>query len=247
MTPRPTRRSAIAGSGVTLTAVALGACAPPNQGEVNAEPTLPPSDGQVTVSYWSWFKDLQKVADVFNESQDRIRVEVTWIPGGDSGGYAKMLSAVAAGAGPDIGHVDMRSVPEFALAGALVDLTRYGFAEQEDQFAPSAINQVKIDSSIWAVPQDYGPVATFYNREVLEGELGLDPPATWEEFYETAGIVSEAGKKLISLDPSDGLGGVLRDRGDRLGGRQEADQPGPFRRLHPDCLGDAVRSHLVPS
>ena len=205
MTPRPTRRSAIAGSGVTLTAVALGACAPPNQGEVNAEPTLPPSDGQVTVSYWSWFKDLQKVADIFNESQDRIRVEVTWIPGGDSGGYAKMLSAVAAGAGPDIGHVDMRSVPEFALAGALVDLTRYGFAEQEDQFAPSAINQVKIDSSIWAVPQDYGPVATFYNREVLEGELGLDPPATWEEFYETAGIVSEAGKKLISLDPSDGF------------------------------------------
>ena len=203
--PRPTRRSAIAGSGAALTAAALGACAPPNHGEVNTQATVPPSDGPVTLTYWSWFKDLQKVADIFNETQGRIRVEVTWIPGGDSGGYAKMLSAVAAGGGPDIGHVDMRSVPEFALAGALVDLSRYGFSEHEGQFAPSAISQVKIGDSLWAVPQDYGPVATFYNREVLEGELGLAVPATWEEFYETAGIVSEAGKSLISLDPSDGF------------------------------------------
>lgn len=95
-------------------------------------------------------------------------------------------------------------MPEFALAGALVDLTRYGFAEQADAFDPGAISQVKVGDSYWAVPQDTGPVATFYNREVLEDELGLQAPATWDEFRETAGIVSEAGKKLISLDPSDG-------------------------------------------
>nr|WP_245354187.1 extracellular solute-binding protein [Brachybacterium sacelli] len=199
---RPTRRSALGGSGAALTAAALGSCAPPHQGAVNAEPTIPESDGPVTLTYWSWFKDLQKVCDIFNEKQDRIRVEATWISGED---YAKILSAVAAGGGPDIGHVDMRSVPEFALAGALVDLTRYGFAEQEDQFAPSAISQVNIENSFWAVPQDYGPVATFYNREVLEDELGLTPPATWEEFHETAGAVSETGKSLISLDPGDGF------------------------------------------
>lgn len=201
---RLTRRSALAGTGAALTASALAACAPPAQNGVNVEPTIPASDAPVTLTYWSWYKDLQKVCDIFNGFQDRIQVEVTWIPGGDGGGYAKMLSAVAAGGGPDIGHVDMRSVPEFALAGALTDLARYGFAEQEDQFEPSAINQVKVADGIWAVPQDYGPVATFYNREVLEGELGLRPPATWEEFHETAGIVSEAGKSFLTLDPSDG-------------------------------------------
>ena len=199
-----TRRAALAGTGAAGMAAALAACAPPNPGNINAEATIPPSDGPVTVTYWAWLKDLQKVADVFNETQDRIRVEATWIPGGNTGGYAKILSAGAAGGGPDIAQVELRQVPEFALAGALVDLTRYGFAEQADAFDPGAISQVKVGDSYWAVPQDTGPVATFYNREVLEDELGLQAPATWDEFRETAGIVSEAGKKLISLDPSDG-------------------------------------------
>lgn len=203
MKPRLSRRAALAGGGAAL-ATGLAACAPPNPGNVNAEAAIPPADGPVTISYWAWLKDLQKVADIFNESQDRIRVDTTWIPGGNSGGYAKILSAVAAGGGPDIAQVELRQVPEFALAGALVDLSRYGFADQADTFDPGAIAQVKVGDSYWAVPQDTGPVATFYNREVLEGELGLKAPATWDEFRETAAAVSEAGKQLISLDPSDG-------------------------------------------
>ncbi|PCC32437.1 ABC transporter substrate-binding protein [Brachybacterium alimentarium] len=201
---RFSRRTALMGSSAGLTAAALAACAPPNPGEINSEPTIPRSDGPVTVTYWAWLKDLQKVADVFNESQDRIRVETNWIPGGPTGGYAKILSAVAAGGGPDIAQVALRHVSEFALAGALVDLTRYEFDEQEPLFDPGAISHVRIGDSIWGVPQDTGPVATFYNREVLEGELGLSAPATWDDFYETAGIVRDAGKNLISLDPTDG-------------------------------------------
>ena len=203
MKPRLSRRAALAGGGAAL-AASLAACAPPNPGEVNAEPTIPPADGKVHLSYWAWLKDLQKVCDVFNASQDRIHVDATWIPGGNTGGYAKILSAIAAGGGPDIAQVELRQVPEFALAGALVDLSRYGFEEQASKFDPGAISQAKVGDTYWAVPQDTGPVATFYNREVLEEELGLSAPATWDEFYETAGIVSEAGKSLISLDPSDG-------------------------------------------
>jgi len=201
---RFSRRAALMGSGAGLTAAALAACAPPNPGEVNAEATIPPSDGPVTITYWAWLKDLQKVADLFNESQDRIRVETTWIPSGNEGGYAKILSAVSAGGGPDIAQVELRNIPEFALAGALVDLSRYGFDQHEDKFDAGALSQTKVGDTIWGVPQDTGPVATFYNREVLEDELGLTPPETWEEFHETAGIVSEAGKSLITLDPTDG-------------------------------------------
>lgn len=203
MKPRLTRRTALAGTGAGVL-TGLAACAPPNPGSVNAQATIPPSDGPVTVTYWAWLKDLQKVADIFNRKQDRIRVEATWIPGGNSGGYAKILSAVAAGGGPDIAQIELRQVPEFALAGALVDLTRYDFGAQADAFDPGALSQVMVGDTYWAVPQDTGPVATFFNREVLEGELGLRAPATWEEFRETAGAVSEAGKSLITLDPSDG-------------------------------------------
>ena len=87
MKPRLSRRSALVGGGAALTA-GLAACAPPNPGEVNAQPTIPAADGKVHLTYWAWLKDLQNVCDVFNESQDRIHVDAVWIPGGNTGGYA---------------------------------------------------------------------------------------------------------------------------------------------------------------
>ena len=84
MKPRLSRRSALVGGGAALTA-GLAACAPPNPGEVNAAPTIPPADGKVRLTYWAWLKDLQNVCDVFNESQDRIHVDAVWIPGGKIG------------------------------------------------------------------------------------------------------------------------------------------------------------------
>lgn len=203
MHPTLTRRTVLAGAGATL-AAGMTACAPPNPGAVNAASPLPPADGPVTITYWAWLKDLQKVCDVFNATQDRIRVEATWIPGGNSGGYAKILSAVAAGGGPDIAQVELRTLPEFALAGALVDLNRYGFSDHFDAFDPGALAQARVGDSVWGVPQDTGPVAMFYNREVLEGELGLRVPSTWEEFREICGAAKDSGRSFISLDPTDG-------------------------------------------
>ncbi|PWH07447.1 ABC transporter substrate-binding protein [Brachybacterium endophyticum] len=206
MRPLVPRRTALAGGAATAAALAAGlaGCAPTGAGKVNAEAVIPPSDGPVTLTYWAWLKDLQKVADEFNKTQDRITVEAVWIPGGNAGGYAKILSAVAAGGGPDIAQVELRSVPEFALAGALTDLTRYGFAKDEKAFDPGAFAQIKVGDSLWAVPQDTGPGAMFYNKEVLEEELGLTPPKTWDEFRSVAEEVKKAGKTLMTLDPGDG-------------------------------------------
>ncbi len=197
------RRALLAGSGAALAAGLLG-CAPPNPGAVNQHPPIPAADGPVTLVYWAWLKDLQKVCDLFNQTQDRIRVEARWIPGGNSGGYAKILSAAAAGGGPDIAQVELRNLPEFALAGALVDLSRYGFASHESVFDPGALSQAKVGSSVWGVPQDTGPVAMYYNRALLVDELGLAPPATWEEFRTLARTVHDAGRSLITMDPTDG-------------------------------------------
>lgn len=198
-----TRRAALAGAAAT-TGTALAACSPTGASTVNSGPTIPASQGKVTLSYWAWLKDLQKVCDVFNATQDRIEVRANWIPGGDSGGYAKILSAVAAGGGPDIAQIELRTLPEFALAGAVIDCARYGARELQDRFDPGAFSQVRIGEAVWGIPQDTGPGATFYNRAVLEDELGMTPPATWEEFSELAQAVHEKGRSLITLDPHDG-------------------------------------------
>lgn len=203
-TPAFSRRTALAG-GATAAAATLTGCSALGARSANGGPTIPASDGKVTLTYWAWLKDLQKVCDVYNRTQDRIHVDAVWIPGGDSGGYAKELSAVAAGGGPDIAQIELRAIPDFAIAGALVDLSRYGADDKESLYAPSAWALGKIGDQVLGIPQDTGPGVHFYNRELLE-EIGAQPPATWAEYRDLAAAVKDSGpnRTISTLNPADG-------------------------------------------
>ncbi|GAA1489701.1 ABC transporter substrate-binding protein [Brachybacterium sacelli] len=180
------RRKMLGMSVASVATAALGSCVKPLAVDnVNASPTIPSSDTPVTLSWWSGMRGPQTVCDIFNTTQDRIRVEATSIPGPGDGGNAKLLSAVAAGAGPDIGQVELRDTNEFALAGALVDIGRYGAWAVESQIDPAAWSQVVVADSVYGIPHDTGPAAMFYQEPLFEA-LGAVPPASWEEWSELA-------------------------------------------------------------
>ncbi|WP_298805119.1 extracellular solute-binding protein [uncultured Pseudokineococcus sp.] len=155
--------------------------------------TIPPkAPGEVVrLQYWAWLKDLQQVCDVWNAQRPDIQVEAVWIPGGNTGGYQKLFAAIAAGSGPDLAQVEMRNVPSFLLQSGLVDVSRYGFGAVEDRYDRALVEQVTFLDGAWAVPQDSGPMATFYRPDLLE-EVGAGPPATWAEWLDTARAVHEA-------------------------------------------------------
>ena len=101
--------------GAGLGAVAGGiltGCSTPGTVSVNTAPTIAAAGGEkITLSYWGWLKDLQSVLDIWNAANPNVQVEATWIPGGNQGGYQKLYSALAAGAGPDIGQIELRTLP----------------------------------------------------------------------------------------------------------------------------------------
>src|SRR5687768_12687058 len=110
-----TRRQLLSAGLGTAAAGLPSGCATPGVRSVNTAPVLAPaaSGEKITLTYWCWLKDAQKVADIWNASHPQVQVEVVWIPGGNSGGYQKLYSALAAGGGPDLAQVEMRSLPEF--------------------------------------------------------------------------------------------------------------------------------------
>lgn len=175
---------------------ALAACATPGTVSVNAQPTIAAAGEPIRLTYWAWLKDLQKVADIWNAKNPGVQVEAVWIPGGNSGGYQKMYSALAAGGGPDLGQVEMRTVPEFMLVNGLVDLSRYGAEEHAAKFDQTLWNQVSFDGGVYGVPQDSGPMATFYQPAIFE-QVGGAPPATWDEW---AGLARELRGIGVYLD-----------------------------------------------
>lgn len=165
----------------------LAGCATPGTTSVNTLPTIPPaaSGEKITLTYWAWLKDLQKVADIWNAKNPNVQVEAVWIPGGNAGGYQKMYSALAAGGGPDIAQVEMRTIPEFMLVNGLVDLSRYGAEKHASKFDSTLWSQVSFTGGVYGVPQDSGPMATFYQPELFD-TVGGTPPTTWDAWAELA-------------------------------------------------------------
>ncbi|WP_307870318.1 ABC transporter substrate-binding protein [Saccharopolyspora endophytica] len=159
----------------------------------------------VTLTYWSWVKDLQKVLDIWNAKNPHIQVNATWIPSGKEGGYQKLHSALAAGGGPDIAQVEMQSVPEFLLQNGLVDLSRYGADSIAHHYDEALWKQVSFNGGVYGIPQDSGPMGFFYQPAVLDRVGGL-PPRTWDEWAALAAEVRRLGPQhyLDTFPISDG-------------------------------------------
>lgn len=193
-----TRRQLLRAGLSTAALGMLAGCAIPGTRSVNAAPALSPgtTGEKITLTYWSWLKDLQKVADIWNASHPNIQVETVWIPGGNSGGYQKLYSALAAGGGPDLGQVEMRSIPEFMLANGLVDLARYGADDYAHLYDKTLWNQVSYTGGVYGIPQDSGPMAMFYQPAILD-QVGGTIPGTWDEW---SGLAGELRKKGVYLD-----------------------------------------------
>jgi multiple sugar transport system substrate-binding protein len=195
--PRPITRRHLLGFGLgTAAAGLLAGCAVPGSTNVNKAALVPAAASGETVqlTYWAWLKDLQKVCDVWNKTHPDIQVSANWIPGGNSGGYQKMYSALAAGGGPDIGQVELRQIPEFMLANGLVDLARYGAKDFESKYDEAAWAQVSFVDGIYGIPQDTGPMGFYYQTAILE-RAGGEPPTTWDEWRDLADKVRSTGKQ----------------------------------------------------
>ncbi len=193
--------------GLGLGAVAagmVGGCSTPGTTSVNSLPIIPPKapGEKITLTYWAWLKDLQKVADIWNRQHPDVQVNAVWIPGGNSGGYQKMYSALAAGGGPDMAQIEMRSIPEFILVNGLVDLARYGANDHAGQFDPTLWSQVSFTGGVYGVPQDSGPMGFYYQTELLD-EVGAKPPTNWDDWRAVATELRKVDSYLECFSLSD--------------------------------------------
>ncbi|HET7415227.1 MAG TPA: sugar ABC transporter substrate-binding protein, partial [Arthrobacter sp.] len=199
----PVTRRQMLGYGLGAAVMAsLAGCGAPGSTRVNAAPTIPPAGKKVTLTYWSWLKNLQKVADIWNAKNPDIQVETVWIPASNDGGYQKLFSALAASSGPDLAQIEMRKLPAFILVNGLVDLSRYGADKHADRYDPTLWNQVSYNGGVFGIPQDSGPVGFYYQTELLK-QVGAEPPQTWDDWAALAGELRSAKTYLDCFPLSD--------------------------------------------
>lgn len=184
--------------GLALTACGSGT----NTTDTNAAAPAASSNAKASgeVTFWSFVKGSDAVAQAFNDSHPGITVKFETQAGGPDY-YAKLSNAVKSGAVPDAAVAEYTRLPELVSLGAAQDLTPTAGELVNTTFPDSIKQLVTLGGKTWGIPRDAAPMLYFYRKDVFD-KHGLTPATTWDEF-------STLTAKVKSLDPNARAGAFL--------------------------------------
>src|SRR5699024_12159245 len=100
--------------------------------------------------------------------------------------------AIAGGTTPDVAEFGTTWTPEFADAGALVDLTDRVEADGlSDDLVEGLVEVGTFEGELYGMPWYEGVRSVVYNIEIFE-EAGIEPPEHWEEIEDAVATINES-------------------------------------------------------
>lgn len=182
---RATRLGAVLAATLTAT-LTIGGCGssePAGGSEAAAQSPAAPQ-GPVTLTYWTWAPNMDKIVEVWNKDHPDIQITVSKQAGGDDAA-AKFLTSAKAGNLPDLVQAEYQHLPSFIAADAVADLKAETTAIK-GEFGEGVWGLVTLGTeAVYAVPQDSGPMMLFYRKDLFD-KYGLRVPKTWQEYGEAA-------------------------------------------------------------
>ena len=108
---RMSRRSRrVAATGAALgTALTLAACG--GVGPEAPSTACEPSEGAVTLSFWSWVPGMDEAVAIWNKENPDIQVRLNAVAGGNQGTYQNLFNALKAETEPDLAQVEFGRRP----------------------------------------------------------------------------------------------------------------------------------------
>ncbi len=131
----------------------------------------------------------------FNAENPDVEITVEVLPWADRN--TKLTTALAAGAGPDVGYLNADFVPQHALDGNLEPAEAVIEGDADDFLENSRAN-LSIDGTLYAVPALSTVTTAVYNVPLLEEAGVTEMPTTWDELLAIGPAVKETGKFLTS-------------------------------------------------
>ena len=204
MSRTPWRRRLLATAAVTPL-VALAACGGGGGGGTAggggaAAPeaaACAPSEGPVELTFTSWVPGVEEAVALWNQQNPDIQVTAESVPSGNSGTYNNLFNGLQAGTAPDLSQIEYDSLSSFRLQDGLVNIAECpGVSDASGQFVDWTWSQSQLgDDGVYAVPQDTGPMALYYRKDLFDA-AGIAAPTTWEEYYQAAVALKAANHEV---------------------------------------------------
>lgn len=192
----------IAGASALLLAAAAcsssGSSTPTSAGSSSSSGSSPSASASVTVvaggscgpnatkiTFWAWVPGMGRAVTEFNKTHSDVCVTQEDVGAGDPE-YVAITNALKAGSGaPDVAEVEFDELPSFEITHNVVNLVPYGANNYKNDFVPWAWSEVSQGSGVYAMPGDAGPMAFYYNANLL-AKYHITPPTTWKDFATAA-------------------------------------------------------------
>jgi multiple sugar transport system substrate-binding protein len=221
---KATKRATALAASVAVTALALAGCsssdtggsAAPSSSKAGQAEIDKAMDTPTTLTFWTWVSNIDDEVKLFEQKYPKIKVNVENV-GQGLDQYQKLRTALKSGNGaPDVAQVEYQYIPSFTITKSLLNLVPYGAGDLKSNYPEWIWNQVSQDGSVYAVPQDSGPMGNLYRSDNMKKAGITTPPVTWDEYAADAKIVKEKTNSYIgdiaSNEPS-GMVGLLWQAG----------------------------------
>jgi multiple sugar transport system substrate-binding protein len=167
---------------------------------VAEEPTEPTTIRYYVFSSVAESPQMLGFKEEFEQEYPNITVEFEPVPSGRS--REKLLTEIAGGNAPDTAFIDAGFVQELASRGALLNLDEFIAGSETvatEDYVEGFRNTAIYQESMYGLPFDGETTGLFYRTDLFE-EAGIEgPPATWEEFEQTAAALTNPAENQYGV------------------------------------------------
>jgi multiple sugar transport system substrate-binding protein len=240
--------SRLCAAAVAVATLLLAACSSGGAGST----TQKGAHQKVTLTWWTWTANPKDVIANFEKKYPWITVPTPPSYGSGAQFYSKLTTALAAGSGPCVSQVELDHLPQFTQAHDLVDIAKYD-AKYAKDFPGWVWRQVTQGTSLYAMPEDIGPMGLMYQPSVLK-KYHLPVPATWAQFASEAVALHKDDPSMylayFPVNDGDYLEALFWQAGARPyqlmhGGTWKIDVDGPVEQKVLGYWGKLVGEHAV--
>ncbi len=190
-------------------AMVLASCKATPTAAPTAVPTTAPEGPSGDLEIFSWWtaggeaEGLNAMFEVFAAEYPNVNIINATVAGGAGvDARAVLATRMQGGQPPDSFqvHAGHELIDTYVVAGQMEPLT--WLYEEEgwlDVMPPDLIEILSYNGEIWSVPVNiHRANVLWYNKAVFE-EHNLQPPTTWDEFFEVAEALQDAGIVPLAL------------------------------------------------